>query len=325
MVQTLRTQSTAASRAHSGGRSTTDISSASIQEPEPSHNLDGHLSVQACGMMRYLEPSFWACMAPEVTELDQLLGRQARYLLRSVNTTSESSEAEDYSELEEESSAAKRGETPVHVATWSDRPSRVAEPSSSSNRIKTAARSSEFLEQLPPKVICDKLISSYLRGYHPIVPLIHVPTFRQRYASLWATYSDADTAETVSMSFVTLLVAICYAGSVAIPERLSSRPGEGPEPDDVAQHLHELGLQGLELTFFPKLPTVETLTAYLLLHSTLGKEEEPLVCANTCVRFALITLANDRRHMCHSLVLHYVLLTCLGFIKIRAILEMSSL
>lgn len=81
MVQTLQAQSAATSGvASSYARSSDDISSASIREPEPSSFFAGHLSKQGGGRVRYVESSFWASMCQEVADLDDLLGSQGTIL-----------------------------------------------------------------------------------------------------------------------------------------------------------------------------------------------------------------------------------------------------
>ena len=105
--------------------------------------------------------------------------------------------------------------------------------------------------------------------------MIHVPTFSQIYEGFWEMRGNVDASITASMSFVTLMIAVCYAGSVANPDRATS--SSESRSKQITNHLHELGMQGLDLTLFPQVPTIETLTAYLILHTTCKREEEPLV------------------------------------------------
>ncbi|KAK5166846.1 uncharacterized protein LTR77_007575 [Saxophila tyrrhenica] len=276
MVQALQTQSNVGSIAStSRAQSITDVSTPSIQEPEPLHPLDGHLSVHNGGFARYAEPSFWASMAKEVAELDEVLAREARYLLRSGSTSPETEES-SAGESEEERPATQRRAGGVRPAALSGRFRLGGYEWAHGGDIpmRTLAQSPEFASQLPPRDVCDRLVANYLRGYHPIVPVIHVPTFRQTYEELWET---ANTGAQASMSFATLLVAVCYAGSVASSGNGSSTT-EGSRPHQVSDRLLKLGAQGLELSAFPKVPTIETLTAYLLLNSTCKREEEPLAC-----------------------------------------------
>lgn len=107
-----------------------------------------------------------------------------------------------------------------------------------------------------------------------MVPLVHVPTFRPRYEAFWATSNDPHATTTASMSLASLIIACLYAGAVACPERTISM--DGPSPFDNAAHLHQLGMHAMRLSHFPKTPTLESLTAYMILQATLWRVEEPL-------------------------------------------------
>ena len=201
MVRTLQAQSVTGSAAPSSAtRSTTDVSFASIQEPELSSNLTGHLARQSDGVVRYADPSFWASMCQEVAELDDLLLSQARLPESADVPTSYSynGEEEGSTEDDEESSKSKEGGTGAQRETAVRRPpgarTRPCEGSDSfllgdiaerplvfaAETTRTVPGRPGFLQELPSKQTCDILIESYVRGYHPMVPLVHVPTFRQR-------------------------------------------------------------------------------------------------------------------------------------------------
>lgn len=47
-----------------------------------------------------------------------------------------------------------------------------------------------LLRSLPPKHLCDRLYESFMDGVHPVMPLIHGPTFAQQYARFWEWYPD---------------------------------------------------------------------------------------------------------------------------------------
>ena len=74
MVKKLQVQNPTGSTGPSSvTHSTADVSSASIQEPEPAVAQSGHLSIQENGVTRYVEPSFFATICEEVAQLDELL------------------------------------------------------------------------------------------------------------------------------------------------------------------------------------------------------------------------------------------------------------
>lgn len=109
-----------------------------------------------------------------------------------------------------------------------------------------------------------------------MVPLIHVPTFRARYEAFWATVGDPDATTTASMAFAALVIACLHAGSVACPERIGFASDFGSSPHEAALRLQQLGLRAVRLSYFPKIPTLDNLTSYMILQSTLWRVEEPL-------------------------------------------------
>ncbi|KAK3678336.1 hypothetical protein LTR78_001633 [Recurvomyces mirabilis] len=305
MVRELQSQSTSGVTS-SAARSATDLSSPSKIVSDSSIDLIGHLSRQGGDRMRYVEPSFWAVsaqklnsvcsdaetsqsMCEEVSELDELLGNQARYLLQpSADGTGKLSFEED------EGFTVRGGDVrpssqnlTTHLALVGNI---VAQPPawSYNERItsRTVARNPDFLRQLPSKRRCDALVEGYINGYHPMVPVIHVPSFHYRYEEFWRTRTDPDASTTASMSFAALLVTVLYAGSVACPSAVFSGATGAPAPEEAATQLHILALRALRLSNFPRTPTLDSFRAYLICQSTWMREEEPL----TCVAFVGLAL-----------------------------------
>lgn len=84
------------------------------------------------------------------------------------------------------------------------------------------------------------------------------------------------------MHFITLLLAILFAGAVTCPNRalISDITSPDETPESLATAIREKGLKALSQSNFPKTPTLETITAYIILQVTWMKEEEPLTtCA----------------------------------------------
>jgi len=139
-----------------------------------------------------------------------------------------------------------------------------------------------LLRSLPPKTLCDRLLDLYIMGYHPIAPVIHVPTFRAEYESLWKARPDDYTQSQGTSHFICLLLAILFASSVVCPniEQLRSLlPENIHSREDLEKHLHERASKALRQASFPRTPSLETLTAYILIQVTWMRFEEPL---STC-------------------------------------------
>ena len=293
MVRTLQAQGVQ----HSADPATSnplspDISSGITHEPNLGTPLTGHLARRRDGAVRYVDPSFWASMCHEAAELDDLLLKSSESLDRADRGES-SSDDDDYirgensSELGEEDAEVERRRAVPTAGTTAVRPTESdllplfgenvqdAPSFATERRARRRTRRASLFQELPPKSTCSALIDSYVRGYHAIFPLVHVPSFRQRFEEFWRSQEDSDPGSLASEPFLALLVAICYAGSVASPDVFI---GSSPNPEEVSRNLQTLGFKALRLARFPKAPTLDTFTAYMVLQATWMKEEDPLVC-----------------------------------------------
>lgn len=145
-------------------------------------------------------------------------------------------------------------------------------------------RASTFLLQgLPPKPLCDRLLDCYIIGYHPIAPVIHVPTFRAEYENLWKTRPDDPSQTQGTSHFICLLLAVLFAGAIVCPNIELVRgllPESTRSREELEVGMHERASKALRQASFPRTPSLETFTAYILLQATWMKVEEPLTtCA----------------------------------------------
>ncbi|KAK3623042.1 hypothetical protein LTR22_024556 [Elasticomyces elasticus] len=289
MVQVLQTQTSsgaASSAAHSTPGASTPPTS---NEPGLPYDPLGHLPHGEDGRMRYVESAFWASICQEVSDLDGIVSGHNRCLERPKQDTSPDNDSEPgfdghpwfhskhrvSSEYNRPSSTAC-GPLPTlsHERLTDD--NSLQAPSWTLKELvvtRTVARYPEFLRQLPSKRRCDALLDGYVRGYH--IPIIHMPTFRKQYEEFWKTRNDVNAGQTASTSFAALLVAIMYAGSVACPEAVSSGAIGTPAPREAATHLHKLTMNALQLSDFPRTPTLDSFRAYIICQSTWAREEEP--------------------------------------------------
>ncbi|CAK7218016.1 hypothetical protein SBRCBS47491_003363 [Sporothrix bragantina] len=49
----------------------------------------------------------------------------------------------------------------------------------------------ELIEKLPPRLICDRLVSTYFRVGHSVLPILHPIQFQEEYASFWEAPCEA--------------------------------------------------------------------------------------------------------------------------------------
>ncbi|EWC47093.1 hypothetical protein DRE_03462 [Drechslerella stenobrocha 248] len=136
-----------------------------------------------------------------------------------------------------------------------------------------------FLKYLPLEHQSHALYKAFLNGVHPVIPLLHSPSFNKDYSKFWKLKSQDDTNNlSFSPTFVPLLFAVLYTGALSISN--SSFKEAFPNPNHprnvITSHLHRTALATLSITAFPRGPTLSSLIAYLLIHTCKIREEEPL-------------------------------------------------
>ncbi|KAF3929606.1 hypothetical protein ABW19_dt0209432 [Dactylella cylindrospora] len=136
-----------------------------------------------------------------------------------------------------------------------------------------------FLKYLPLEHQSHALYKAFLSGVHPVVPLLHSPSFNRDYMSFWKIKNE-ESIENLHFSptFVPLLFAVLYTGSLSISSRKFNEafPDKGHTRNVITDHLHKAALATLAVTAFPRGPTLSSLIAYLLVHTCKIREEEPL-------------------------------------------------
>ncbi|KAF8849401.1 hypothetical protein BDZ45DRAFT_810000 [Acephala macrosclerotiorum] len=275
-----------------------------LSEEAPIGNgIIGHLSQQPGGRLRYVEPSFWAFDKDEPDALDSLLSSMNRYGIQGSNE-----DRDDDLEQPQSSGASTvsatvnpndtRPSIPYRLMGDFTSPAPAWNPSMlSTSRLQR--QSINPLTLLPPKALCDRLFAFYLEGYHYVLPMIHAPSFKSEYSSTWEQESTGQRPAQKSMHFISLLLSVLFAGAAACPHRDLLEDLITPEetPESLATSIREKGLRTLQQANFPKTPTLETLTAYILLQVTWMKEEEPLT---TCAFVGLAYRVSQMLGMHHD-------------------------
>jgi hypothetical protein len=141
-----------------------------------------------------------------------------------------------------------------------------------------------ILQSIPSKKHCDLLYRSFLEGVHPIMPLIHVPTFNAEWRSFWSWFPEnthalprGDLID--NPTFIPLLLAILYAGAASMSAKVIKASFEGRSKDIVTGHLFSATTSALNATAFPRSPTTNSLIAFLIVQTCNIREEDPL---STC-------------------------------------------
>lgn len=146
------------------------------------------------------------------------------------------------------------------------------------------------LSELPSREACDYFYEDFVDSVHPLIPLIHLPTFDLHYRRFWdwyKTWTPGRAPEGVlaeNPSFLPLLFTVLFTGSIARsrPDTVANiRP-----PLETQKKLYYLIPVALAMVGFPHSPSLYSLMSFLLLNSMLIREEESLSsCSFVAVAF----------------------------------------
>ncbi|KAF2811337.1 uncharacterized protein BDZ99DRAFT_273857 [Mytilinidion resinicola] len=150
--------------------------------------------------------------------------------------------------------------------------------SAASIRAFIQKQSSPEAQNLPAKHCCDFLFETYVWNYHAIVPLVHEPSFRIEYERYWELKSGS--SEKNATAATPLVLAALWAGTVICTQSDWDLHCATYEREEAMLKLYWMAFRALRISNFPRLPTVETLSAYIVLQSTSMREEEPLSTAS---------------------------------------------
>ena len=140
-----------------------------------------------------------------------------------------------------------------------------------------------FLDVLPGRNLCDFLFEAFVWNFHPVVPLVHIPTFTQEYEKFWESQSLRSLRAPHS---IPLVLAALFAGCVVCSRDNLEMYLEDESPEDLATSLHSITCKALDMSHFPRVPTIESLSAYMIVQGTWMRDEEPL----TSLSFVGITV-----------------------------------
>lgn len=235
----------------------------------------GHLLVQPDGRHRYVSRGHWAAMCEEAGEIEMLLRGQTRY------------------------NAFDPPNTPLLPHLYG---TILSTPPvwDISSRVSSKARPSAILHtlQIPDRKQCDALFEAYASYFHPVVPLTHIPTLRKDYELLWDLRQSREPAS--QLQTVTLILAALYAGAVVCLHLSLTDAFPGTDIERVAIDIYQEAINALHAEHFPRVPTVASLSAYMILQGTWMRDEEPLTTCSfvgVTVRVAqMLGLHKDPSH-----------------------------
>ena len=193
----------------------------------------------------------------KVAKIDDLLRNQNRYETRSSDTDDEEGDMSSISD-----SLLSKGKNHPKSATGDI----LSRPPS----WNATSRSSKFLRafpnlesSLPSKLQCDVLLDAFIWNYHPIVPLVHIPSLKQENDAFWLPSNTKTKVDHLNTTYIPLLLAVWYAGSVVCSSEKYREAFPATTQLSVSTKLYKIACRGLRSINFPRTPTVESLTAYV--------------------------------------------------------------
>ncbi|GIZ48278.1 hypothetical protein CKM354_001134600 [Cercospora kikuchii] len=138
----------------------------------------------------------------------------------------------------------------------------------------------EILAGLPTKEQSEVLIWSYMGGYHAKRSLFHGPSFLVQVRKFQHWYDTRDPNYQLSVHFLSLLTAVLFAGSVVCPRfRLQTVFGNISR-ETLTSRLYRRAVRAIRLSEFPQSPSLQSLSAFIIVDSTWLREEQPLTCCS---------------------------------------------
>lgn len=151
-------------------------------------------------------------------------------------------------------------------------------PSSESPSVIDKNVEPEMLDHVPTKRQSHILYQGFMSGIHAISPVVHPPTILKLYNAFWNwyDYSSYSGESCPDPSFIPLLYAIWYGGSITVSIRIIKAEFNIASRSTLSKTFHEEVTRWLTKISFPRSPSLQGLAAYLLVQTILSKEEEPL-------------------------------------------------
>ncbi|OQD68293.1 hypothetical protein PENPOL_c003G08220 [Penicillium polonicum] len=248
-----------------------------LVDPVGSLNL-GHLSLEDGGRSRYVGTTYWAYISGEINELNQLL--------RDQNSSHDQSTSEKNNENITDSHADGRqswresigSSTPSTAPRSRSFQQSIIFPSGDSPSVNEKMVEPEMLDHIPTRRQSHILYKGFISGIHAISPIIHPPTILKLYNSFWDWYDHSSYSgeSCPNPSFIPLLYAIWYGGSVTISIRAIKAEFNVSSRSALSTIYTEEVTRWLTKIKFPRSPSLQGLAAYLLVQTIVTKEEEPL-------------------------------------------------
>ncbi|KAJ5188210.1 hypothetical protein N7472_007224 [Penicillium cf. griseofulvum] len=248
-----------------------------LVDPVGSLNL-GHLSLEDGGRSRYVGTTYWAYISGEINELNQLLRDQNNSHDQSAPEKKNVDITESHADGRQSWRESIGSSTPSITPRSSSFQQSIIFPSGDSPSVNEKVVEPEMLDHIPTRRQSHILYKGFISGVHAISPIIHPPTILKLYNSFWDwyDYSSYSGEPCPNPSFIPLLYAIWYGGSVTISMRAIKAEFNVSSRSALSTVYTEEATRWLTKIKFPRSPSLQGLAAYLIVQTIVTKEEEPL-------------------------------------------------
>ncbi|MCJ1402365.1 hypothetical protein MMC11_005585 [Xylographa trunciseda] len=247
----------------------------------------GHLSLQEDGRSRYVGNTHWAYVAGEIAELNQLLRDQIRYNAPDLSSPATG----DFRPLKP---SGKDTMMPISSllmdSGFEDNSGRLRPRSNTDDSLRLptsrspspsrfAVLTEDLFDGLPTRNQSHVLYRCYISGVHAIFPLAHLPTLLQWYEDFWSWYETRHLTKAKYRypAFVSLLYAVLFAGAISVSRHILDAEFHGESRSSITERLSTMAIRSLSVLSFLRCPTLPGLMAFLIVHTLLCREEEPLI------------------------------------------------
>lgn len=218
--------------------------------------------------------------APQINELNQLLRDQNR-----SHAVAASDNADDDPSVDSTARTPGASSLDDHSTQVGNRSRRGESLQDSlffspgeSPTLKYGLVEPEMLEHMPTRRQSHVLYKGFMSGVHAISPVTHPPTILKLYNAFWDwyDYSSYSGEPCPDPSFIPLLYAIWYGGSVTVSMRTLQSEFNASSRSALLKTFNEEATKWLDRVRFPRSASLQGLAAYLIVQTILSKEEEPL-------------------------------------------------
>ncbi|KAE9365933.1 hypothetical protein N431DRAFT_487811 [Stipitochalara longipes BDJ] len=257
----------------------------------------GHLSLSGGGRSKYVGAGFWALIDGEEEQLDDFLHSQSQSqsrrqsqsynynTFRALSSTDSSKCAESF-QYTRSTKSPEDAMLPVHISI-SEQGLERPQDEARFSRLEANGRSiAHILSQIPAKITCNMLCQSFVINVYPMIPIIHLPSFKQACHRFWQWMEDGTGRRTQhpeilaeNPSFLALLSAVLFCGVTTCSKNdFFQHFGPQSQPE-ASRTLLSLTKEAITFVGFPQSPALDCLSAFLLSQTILLREEEAF---NSC-------------------------------------------